>query len=407
MGQLGQVLEKIVERGDVSAAINTAVSRGSFGSALANSMISDLGMVGAGAIGVASTDNTSMLAAGSPGYVLAHAGLGCALSAAKGTGCARGAIGGAASAIVAPMVRDGLYNDTQTVTTTDNGDGTLTQTTSYNNTAFNAITAGIATLSGGLAAGLAGANAQAGATSAENEVLHNTLSDKVEQLKKWAQWTFANPAGDISRWIGQFGGLVQSGAQQTMSQSPWSLALQGVSNGLSAIFGVGGGLPPAAGADAVLVGSAVGKVAPAVAGTPPNATLSSSNSGESGSGSGNSSSAANNSADGVPGRVQSRINVTREGMGHIGDRHLDSTVNASQFTISEHDLTTLLQDPKTVSVPVTRTFPTNGGLNYVREVDTGRVIGTDKFNNYQPTSTMTVMTDKYGNLVTAFPGKLK
>ncbi|WP_260427663.1 hypothetical protein [Burkholderia anthina] len=238
-------------------------------------------------------------------------------------------------------------------------------------------------------------------------MLNNTLSDKVEQLKKWAQWTFANPAGDISRWIGQFGGLVQSGAQQTMSQSPWSLALQGVSNGLSAIFGVGGGLPPAAGADAVLVGSAVGKVAPAVAGTPPNATLSSSNSGESGSGSGNSSSAANNSADGVPGRVQSRINVTREGMGHIGDRHLDSTVNASQFTISEHDLTTLLQDPKTVSVPVTRTFPTNGGLNYVREVDTGRVIGTDKFNNYQPTSTMTVMTDKYGNLVTAFPGKLK
>ncbi|RQV53960.1 adhesin, partial [Burkholderia cenocepacia] len=52
MGQLGQVLVKIVERGVVSAAINTAVSGGSFGSALTNSMISDLGMVGAGAIGV-------------------------------------------------------------------------------------------------------------------------------------------------------------------------------------------------------------------------------------------------------------------------------------------------------------------------------------------------------------------
>lgn len=37
----------------------------------------------------------------------------------------------------------------------------------------------------------------------------------------------------------------------------------------------------------------------------------------------------------------------------------------------------------------------------------GRWVGTDKFNNYQPTSTMTVITDKYGNLVTAFPGKLK
>ncbi|MBU9694308.1 DUF637 domain-containing protein, partial [Burkholderia multivorans] len=86
LGQLGQALDTIVERGVVTATINTAVSGGSFGSALANSMISDLGMVGASAIGVASTDNASTLAQGSPGYVLAHAGLGCALSAAKGTG---------------------------------------------------------------------------------------------------------------------------------------------------------------------------------------------------------------------------------------------------------------------------------------------------------------------------------
>lgn len=35
------------------------------------------------------------------------------------------------------------------------------------------------------------------------------------------------------------------------------------------------------------------------------------------------------------------------------------------------------------------------------------MVGTDKFNGYQPTSTMTVITDKYGNLVTAFPGRLK
>ena len=151
--------------------------------------------------------------------------------------------------MVAPLVRDGLYNGTETVTTTDNGNGTLTQTTSYNNTAFNAITAGIATLSGGLAAGLAGQNAQAGATAAENEVLNNSLSDKVQQFKKdlvdRIKWTFADPAGDISRWVGQFGGLMQSGAQQTMSQSGWSLALQGISNGISALSGIDGGLPPA------------------------------------------------------------------------------------------------------------------------------------------------------------------
>ena len=98
------------------------------------------------------------------------------------SGVGYGAIGGAASAIVAPLVRDGLYNGTQTVTVSGNGDGTLTQTTSYNNSAFNAITVGLATLSGGLAAGLAGANAQAGATSAENEALNNATSTKTTKI---------------------------------------------------------------------------------------------------------------------------------------------------------------------------------------------------------------------------------
>jgi hypothetical protein len=37
-----------------------------------------------------------------------------------------------------------------------NFDGSVTQIIGYSNTAFNAIAAGIATLSGGLAAGLAG-----------------------------------------------------------------------------------------------------------------------------------------------------------------------------------------------------------------------------------------------------------
>lgn len=101
--------------------------------------------------------------------------------AASGVGY--GAIGGAASALVAPLIRDGLYDGTQSVTYTDNGDGTLTQTTSYNNSAFNAITVGLATLSGGLAAGLAGQNAQAGATSAENEALNNATSTKSTTVK--------------------------------------------------------------------------------------------------------------------------------------------------------------------------------------------------------------------------------
>ncbi|RQV11852.1 hypothetical protein DF132_35635, partial [Burkholderia cenocepacia] len=169
MGQLGQVLEKIVERGVVSAAINTAVSGGSFGSALTNSMISDLGMVGAGAIGVASTDNTSMLAAGSPGYVLAHAGLGCALSAAKGTGCAGGAIGGATSAVLSPLVLGAI----------DPAHAPLDQ-------GQVALLAAAATFAGGGLAGLAGQNAMAGATAAQNEALNNS-ADHWGQNKSEAQ----------------------------------------------------------------------------------------------------------------------------------------------------------------------------------------------------------------------------
>lgn len=182
LSDVGNVVGEIAERGIVTAGVETAVEGGSFGRALEGSVIADVGAVGAFAIGAASTDSGSLLAEKSPGYVLAHAALGCALSAAQGEGCAGGAIGGAASALVAPVIRDDLYGGTQTVTYTDNGDGTLIQTISYDNSAFNALTAGIATLTGGLAAGLGGANAQAGATSAENEVLNNTLSEK-EELK--------------------------------------------------------------------------------------------------------------------------------------------------------------------------------------------------------------------------------
>ncbi|WP_063888328.1 filamentous hemagglutinin N-terminal domain-containing protein [Burkholderia ubonensis] len=183
LGQLGSALETIVERGVVMATINTAVSGGSFGSALANSMISDLGMVGAGAIGVASTDNTSMLAEGSPGYVLAHAGLGCALSAAKGTGCASGAIGGATSALVAPVVRDALYDGKENTNYVERADGTVEKVTRFDDPALNALTAGISTMAGGALASAAGKNTSGATFAAENEVLNNALSRKYAPLK--------------------------------------------------------------------------------------------------------------------------------------------------------------------------------------------------------------------------------
>ncbi|EOH6073622.1 hemagglutinin repeat-containing protein [Burkholderia cenocepacia] len=178
------------------------------------------------------------------------------------------------------------------------------------------------------------------------------------------------------------------------------LIFQGIANGLNAISGFGGGKPPTASPGLVLAGEAGtgGQVAkPGVAGYAPGAPILS-------SGNDQQSSDSSNSA---PGRAQSRVNITNDGMDHIGDRHLDQNVNASQFTISESDVRKLLQDPNTVSTPITRELPSADGIRYVREVNVGRPIGTDKFNNSQPTSVMTVLTDKFGNLVSAFPGRLK
>jgi hypothetical protein len=47
------------------------------------------------------------------------------------------------------------------------------------------------------------------------------------------------------------------------------------------------------------------------------------------------------------------------------------------------------------------------GIRYVREINVGKNIGLDKFNNMKPTSIMTVLTDEFGNLITATPGVIK
>ncbi|WP_408441675.1 DUF637 domain-containing protein [Paraburkholderia sediminicola] len=97
--QVAEGLQLIVERGVVAAGIDSAVYGGSFGNAFKYSVISDAGAVGAGAIGAKSGDTQSWLAIGSAGYVLAHAGLGCAISAAEGTSCAGEARAGIASPV--------------------------------------------------------------------------------------------------------------------------------------------------------------------------------------------------------------------------------------------------------------------------------------------------------------------
>lgn len=83
-----QYIENSLIRAGISAGINSAAYGGSFGTALANNLISDAAAAGANAIG----DLTDPL---SVQNVVEHALLGCATAAAAGTGCAGGAIGGA------------------------------------------------------------------------------------------------------------------------------------------------------------------------------------------------------------------------------------------------------------------------------------------------------------------------
>ena len=78
--------------------------------------------------------------------------------AAAGTGCAVGAIGGAASAALTAVVANAVTG----------GDPNITS-------GQTAAISGIATLVGGLAAGLAGQNAMGGANAEQNEALNNCL----------------------------------------------------------------------------------------------------------------------------------------------------------------------------------------------------------------------------------------
>ncbi len=81
----------------------------------------------------------------------------------------------------------------------------------------------------------------------------------------------------------------------------------------------------------------------------------------------------------IPGCVQSRINISNDGWKHVVDRHFSSK-NASQFTISQDELKSLLQNKDIVKTPVTRTLESADGIQYVREIDVGKNIGLDKFN---------------------------
>lgn len=73
------------------------------------------------------------------------------------------------------------------------------------------------------------------------------------------------------------------------------------------------------------------------------------------------------------------------------------------FTITPNELKGILQSGSVVKSPVTA-LP---GGQFVRTVDTGRIIGTTTLKDGGlPTSVIKVFTDKAGNLISTFPVKV-
>ena len=116
--------------------------------------------------------------------------------------------------------------------------------------------------------------------------------------------------------------------------------------------------------------------------------------------------AARAAATRIPGRVQSRINVSNKGLSDVLRKHADGRANKLQFSINETEIRSLLQEKSVVKSPVSRL---ESG-NFVRQVELGegRIIGNlpQKFGG-DSTSQITIITDKYGNLINTFPGPLR
>ncbi|ELY4002913.1 hemagglutinin repeat-containing protein [Cronobacter dublinensis] len=114
--------------------------------------------------------------------------------------------------------------------------------------------------------------------------------------------------------------------------------------------------------------------------------------------------------------VQSRINVqngnAREGWEHVVKRHFSGKENASQFTLSQTEVKSILQSSDVTKIPISNTHKSINKATgqqetlYERVIIFDKNIGIDKFSGGNPTNTMTILTDKKGNLITATPGRM-
>ncbi|PFH04490.1 filamentous hemagglutinin [Collimonas sp. PA-H2] len=175
----------------IGAGVQTIIEGGSFGNALKNNLIGSAAAIGANwigqnipGIGMGNATDTTIAA-----NIASHALLGCAAASLAGNSCSAGAVGGATSAVVAPLIRDSLYNVQDTTTTVNNADGTQTTTVAYNNSAYNTATDALAILAGGGVAAALGLNATTSANAAANETINNATTTK------W--WMSAVPVGGL------------------------------------------------------------------------------------------------------------------------------------------------------------------------------------------------------------------
>ncbi|EAD7000330.1 hypothetical protein BJM29_09920 [Listeria monocytogenes] len=113
------------------------------------------------------------------------------------------------------------------------------------------------------------------------------------------------------------------------------------------------------------------------------------------------------------GIAQSRINIAKgptrfsssdnAGFNHIVDRHFNPNRNAGQFTISQDKLKNILSSKETVEIEV-KEIP---GNQFERIINIGETAGTIKpsipENGGKPTNYIRILTDKAGNLITAYP----
>ncbi|WP_344676378.1 DUF637 domain-containing protein [Paraburkholderia graminis] len=162
-----RALAMLAEAG-ISAGVGTAIEGGSLLGAFQNALLQETAASGAYAIG----DGTAPLPIEN---VLGHAVLGCAASSLSGTGCTGGAIGAATSATLSPLA----------IIAMDPTGAPLTEGQA-------AVVTALSVLTGGVAAGLAGGDAQAGATWAENEATNNSEKHTADILKACLQSSFCS-----------------------------------------------------------------------------------------------------------------------------------------------------------------------------------------------------------------------